>query len=516
MPGQSGAASFAIGPRVAWLVLVLAGTASGGPPWAGPIAGGPQTEALRTTEDTFPPGTWIGDRVIADPAQSSDGSFPSDAEIVVDDGSAQPLADPRELSQVAGDFSPRVRPLPTWFDRVSVGYDDGFVIASRGPDDLDSQLAPYLLRINGWGQLRRTFFESANENPDLDQFQLKRGRLVLSGHAFTPDFSYFLQIDARSTSGDDIRMLDYYVNYDLGHHFWDAKAGALTFEAGRFKVPFNLARWLTAREFQFADRSVASMFFDVNRSIGWKFSGNLPETTQPWHWSVSTFNGLVTGGAETGASEQLDDNPAYSARFWGYPIGQWGSSELSDFEWHEQIATRVGCGFATSSISRRGRTEFSELTVVDSGLPLGNILPHSVDQYTTYQYCMDGSLKYRGWSATLEYYFRYINQFEGGHSSIPGLFDQGFWLQFGRFIVPERVELIARWSRVQGDSGTLGLRNQSADEVAGAFAWYSRRQNAKLVCDLTHINGAPIESSALDMQPGDNGWFFRMQLQYAF
>ena len=52
----------------------------------------------------------------------------------------------------------------------------------------------------------------------------------------------------------------------------------------------------------------------------------------PVEWDVAIFNGLVTGGAETGSSGNLDDNFAYSARLMWYPTGEWGEGQMADFD----------------------------------------------------------------------------------------------------------------------------------------------------------------------------------------
>ena len=95
------------------------------------------------------------------------------------------------------------------------------------------------------------------------------------------------------------------------------------------------------------------------------------------------------------------------------------------------------------------------------------------------------------------------------------LFDHGYWLQLSKFVTP-KVQLISRWSRVVGNSGELAAAYQSSDEVAAGMNWYFRGQHAKFTFDLTHLNGAPIESSALGIDPGDRGWLFRSQVQFAF
>ena len=397
---------------------------------------------------------------------------------------------------------------------VRVGYDGGFVIASPRQLNLNACDAPFLMRFNGWGQLRHTNLASEGPNPDVNQFQLTRGRLIFSGHAFTPDFAYYIQLDGRSSSGDDMRLLDYALTYDIGHHLWDWEEDVLVFNTGKYKMPFSLARWLSSREFEFTDRSMASMFFDVNRSLAWGLGGNRTTWNIPWNWELAIFNGLVTGGAETGSSGQLDNNFAYSGRIFTYPIGEWCSGELADFAWHETLAMRTGMAFANSTIDSFGTTEFDSARVVDSGATLASILPGGVSQYTVNLYAVDTSLKWRGWSTTLEYYFRYVTEFEG--APVDSLFDHGFWFQLGKFVVPGKLELLTRWSRVAGNSGTLGMQNQSSDAIAGGVAWYIRDQHAKLTVDATHLDGAPISSSSLDISPGDRGWLFRGQVQFAF
>lgn len=402
----------------------------------------------------------------------------------------------------------------SWLHDVKVGYDGGFVIASQRSIDLGAKDYPFRLKMNGWGQLRHAAQEPGRNGPGRNEFQLARARLVFAGTAFQPNFQYFVQLDGRSSSGDSIRLLDYYLSYDVGRDKLGLDKGVFGFRTGRWKMPFAMARYLSGREFEFTDRSVSSMFFDVNRSVGWSIYGNSQRFTRPFNWELAIFNGLVTGGAETGSAGSLDKNFAFSGRVFWYPTGEWGKGELADFDWHDELATRVGAGFANSTIDRIGNTEFTRVRVVDSGATLSSILPPGTQSYNVGLYAVDFSSKYRGYSFSTEYYFRQIGDFQG--TAVPSLFDHGFWMQIGKFVVPGSVELLARWSRVVGESGTLGASIQSSDEVAGGFAWYFRDQSAKLVIDATHLDGAPINSAALGISPGDSGWLFRTQIQFAF
>ncbi len=168
---------------------------------------------------------------------------------------------------------PKLQPLPAWLESVSVGYDRGFVIASEKTQDLKASDLPFSLRINGWGQLRHVVLDSQGPTPDLNQFELTRGRMVFQGSAFTPDFGYYVQLDGRSSGGDNVRLLDYLLTFDIGRNLWGFDEGTLQFKTGQYKMPFTMARWLSGREFEFSDRSMASMYFDVNRSLAWGLAG---------------------------------------------------------------------------------------------------------------------------------------------------------------------------------------------------------------------------------------------------
>ena len=287
-----------------------------------------------------------------------------------------------------------------------------------------------------------------------------------------------------------MRLLDYDLTFDFGHHLWSLAPGTVGFRAGKYKMPFHLARSVSGREFEMADRSMASTFFDVNRSLACGLYGRIDCGSFPLNWETAVFNGLVTGGAETGSSGTLDNNFAYSARLLSFPTGDWGKATLADLSFHTSPATRIGAGFAFSTIERFGSTEFSCALVVDSGLELSSLLPDSVNAYSVALFALDASAKYRGISITTEYYLRNISVADD--STIPDLFDHGFWLQTGYFILPHKLELIGRWSRVVGNSGTLGDAQRSADEVAGGLAWYINGQHIKLTADLTHVNGGRL------------------------
>ena len=421
---------------------------------------------------------------------------------------AEQLAEIEQMLAAYG-ARPRQTGSPSRF-----GYDNGFVLTSPSGVRIGTNDVPFALRINSWVQLRHTLFDSHGPNPDQNDIEFERVRLTFGGHAYTQDLKYYIQLDGDGDQGELIDLLDYYFRYDLGHDQFGWKNGRLGIQAGKWKLPFNRTRAEAGWQLEFTDRSMASAFFDINRSQGASIFGSVEPFGKTVNFETAVFNGFQTEGALPGRSGELDRNLGCSTRIYSDLIGEWGTDGEPDLTSHDYLAMRVGSGFAYTRADAEGVREFRRQRVVDSGAILASILPAGVTAYDIFFYAADMNFKYQGLSFHSEYYFRALNNFAG--APVPGLFDHGFLLQTGYFIFPETLELAARWSRINGDSGTLGVTNQSADEVAAAIIWYIRGHNAKLTFDATYLNGAPLRDSALNILPGDAGWLFRTQLQLRF
>jgi len=393
-------------------------------------------------------------------------------------------------------------------ENTLVEYNGGFVFSSHlgGHHSDDS----HKLRIGTWGQLRHNYFDSDGPNLDQNDFDIERLRVVFDGHAFNPDFRYFFQLDADSDAGEVVDMLDYYLTYDFGHDLlcWDK--GRLALRFGKWKIGFNRAREESGTKMQFSDRSSASVLFDFDRSLGVGLLGELG----PFDWQAAIANGIDTGGYRPSRSTQLDRNLAVATRVNWLLAGDWGMDGHADLDWRCAPAIRLGAGFTFSRRDTEGVREFAFPRVVDSGTPINTVLPAGVTAYDQFMYAADLNVKYRGFSFVFEYYARQFAAFKG--AAVSDLRDHGYWAEAGYFVVPQRLQFIARHARIVGNSGTLGLVDQSSDEVAGGVVVYFRKHNLKLTFDATHLNGVPVSDSALNMRPGDAGWLYRTQFQWKF
>lgn len=390
---------------------------------------------------------------------------------------------------------------------TAIGYDGGFVIAGS-QNKLDMGDAKYRMRIGSWGQFRHNFFQSHGPTPDQNDFDIERIRLAFSGYAFNTDFEYFFQFDGDSDFSENVDMLDYYVTYDIGRDLFCKPEKQFRVRFGKWKMGFNRSREESGARMQFSDRAMASVLYDFDRSLGIGLLG----TRGPVEWQAAVSNGIDTGGFRPGRAGQLDNFVAIATRVNILLMGDWGKDGHADLEWRTKPAVRIGGGYTYGKRGIEGLREFDFPRVVDSGKQVDEILPVGLEVYNHYMYAADFNVKYRGLSVVGEYYWRRLQDF------IPDalLMDQGFWLETGYFIRPKVFQILGRWSRVNGNSGTMGGRDQSADEVAGGAVFYINGHNLKLTADVTRINGSPVSDSALSLRPGDDGWLYRTQLQWKF
>jgi hypothetical protein len=201
---------------------------------------------------------------------------------------------------------------------------------------------------------------------------------------------------------------------------------------------------------------------------------------------------------------------------------------------------------------------------------------HAVDKFDAYEYTAFASAKYRGFSVTNEWWVRDLNGFKAAPNgddlifytytdprpkvgTVTALFpdkaliDYGTELQAGYFLIPKRLELVARWSWISGDSGdVLGNGQTSSFRVAngvvggttksslervqvnqGAFTnfheadeytvgvnYFFKRHLLKWQTDFSVYRGgnpvSPAGATLGTFMPGLDGYAVRTQLQLAF
>lgn len=387
-----------------------------------------------------------------------------------------------------------------------VGYDNGIFVRLQDGDD------SFELKTNLRTQFRVVSF-SRNDDSWTDSagivrpvenrqvFDIERARLVLSGHAFTPQFKYFWQMDGDTDSRHVVALLDGWVAW----HFSDA----FEVQVGKRKVPGSRNWMLGAFDTRLADRPFSNEFFRPSRTTGIWLVGDPTGST---HYELMLGQGYNTEGLTP--SETGDDFAAGGTAWWNV-IGNYGPARPTDFEFHDDLAVRVGSSWVSSIEGTPGRqleeADFLRLTDGTRLTDPGALAPGAtVQSFDVTLLAIDAAFKYRGWSANGEYFWRSVTDLKA-NLPVPDVgLQQGFYVEGGCFVLPQQLELNSQVAFVTGKQG-------STTSFAAGFSYYPRKsQFLKLTVDATCIDGSPVNSTGSDILVGDDGVLIRTQFQAQF
>ena len=161
--------------------------------------------------------------------------------------------------------------------QAAAGYRKGFFI--REGEDFELVIQG---RIQGLFQLDH-FGES--DPATRENFQIRRARFSLQGHAFTPHLGYKLQV-AFERGG--VSLKDFITDY----HFAPLP---IIFRLGQWKRPFSRQQIASTSRLEFVDRAITDAAFDNGRDIGIGLHNDY-EASPPVEWFVGIFNGANTEG----------------------------------------------------------------------------------------------------------------------------------------------------------------------------------------------------------------------------
>lgn len=391
-----------------------------------------------------------------------------------------------------------------------VGYDNGFRIY---PQDLNA--SPYSLKINnqtafrytGYARSEDTWTDSAgNVNPLFNSslLMIPRGRLILSGNAFSPDCSYLLNIDYNTVSNNPIGFRAYGLSYRFGR--------ALEVHLGQNKVP-GCREWL-ASSFdaqEGPDRSMAATFFRPSLSQGTWITGTLFEGV---HYHAMVSNGFNTINVRP---DLLDGRVCLAESIWWEPWGEFGRG-YSDIQHHDQLVMRVGASLTNTKDEGSQVSDYPEnsaLRLSDGTLitQVGAFSPGvTLQSFQLSLVAFDLAFKKNGYSLATEIYLQELGALKGdGPIPIGSTQAFGGMLQGGWFVNPQCFELYARTSFVTGAYG-------SGTELGTGFNWFilPGQSNVRFTFDAAWLESSPAEQNRTGFVAGQTGLLIRTQIATSF
>ncbi|MFQ5787632.1 MAG: porin [Thermodesulfobacteriota bacterium] len=376
-----------------------------------------------------------------------------------------------------------------WYNKFEAGYKKGLFFKTNDGN--------FLMKM----RLRTQFQFSVNDTDDEDtatDFRIRRFRVKWNGHAFRPWFLYTIQLDADS---GEVRLRDAYfgVAYNTG----------IVPRVGQFKVPFNRERLTSSSSLQLVERSIVSGEFSIGRDIGSGLYGILGNMIT---YGGGIFNGDGRNARSTNSNllyaGRIQFNPCCGKlKYNGEEFPSGGSYELvSNFGGREPIVaiggafyTFPGLNIARKTPDDRGIGE----RFVELGIESGNVTGVTADI----------SFKNYLFNLVAEYDGRWIDPKMTESGSLDTLYDQGFRVQGGIFILPKTLELAARFAYVDYDTGsgiTGDVRDSKWQITPGINYYISKDHRWKIQLDYNFIKNTFTESEDIDEN------IFRAQLQAYF
>ncbi|WP_234824274.1 porin [Bremerella cremea] len=415
------------------------------------------------------------------------------------------------VADVPSPFTCADSPAPESFYRLNyyADYDHGFVIRP-----FDAEKFPFEMKFNGWGQFRYHAFSrgvtSWTDNAGItrpvrnrDAFDIERARLMFSGHFIAPQLGYLVLLDGDTDGAHAVDFFYYYLSWKFSDSF--------ELQLGKRKVPGTRQWLMSSRRTRLDDRPMSLDFFRPNLTVGLFGVGKWGETG---HYEAMVGNGYFSSNAPNSSS---DNELTFAFNNYVDPWGKFGE-QIADYEYSEQPLVRLGHSMVYSP--QQGIVDGVPLDEADfirlsDGTRLtetGALAPGvTVNSFNVYLYGMDAAWKYRGWSVDAEVFLRWIQQIEA-NGPLPRhqLFQHGFYVEGGKFLIPGVLDINARYSQVAGDYGT-------GREYGAGMNWYPlKTSRVKISLDAVKLENSPLQNTSSDIMVGDTGTLIRSQFQAEF
>ena len=394
-------------------------------------------------------------------------------------------------------------------------YRDGIIIWQTP----DTAKVPFLMRFNVNSQIRflntlssdETFTDHlgvVREVQKRNDITVNRTMFIMGGYIFDKRLRY------SSTVWTSAGAASIVVAGNIGWQF----NKALTITGGYNGVPGSRSLVNTFPFFTSTDRSMADNFFRPGFTQGVWANG---EPVKGLNYMVFVGNGLNTINI---SANKIDTHLLLSGSVWWEPLGDYGEPGKSrnmydDYFASKKTRIRLGASFTRSREDRFSNLDVSSpentsLYNSDGVLTFatGAFAPGVTLNEATYRMsAIDGGIKRNGLAINGQYFFRWLNDFKAdGPLPLTSTFDHGFELSASYFVVPRKLVVYARGSKVFGQ-----FRNP--DEYAAGLKWhFLPTERLWLNAELMRVNGSPYTGAFTPYNAGINGWAPMLQTVLAF
>ena len=365
---------------------------------------------------------------------------------------------------------------------LTAGYDKHFFIGSADGN--------FLLQLYMKLQTRFVYNHrdaAPGEDGERWGFEQRRTELYWNGHVISPDLTYKVKI-AANRSGGSVRLDDAIIGYRL-NDVWKV-------DVGQFKVPFLREFLMSSGRQQAVERSYINHVFNANRSQGIQ----LKYGADRWTAMAMVHDGT---GAKNSAFASDRTDLALAARGELLLAGEW--SQFKDFaSWSDE-------GF---------------------GLLLGAAVDYEVgetgfgtDTADFLKYTVDLGAEFGGWNLFAAFVGQHVQ--DNGSTGFAEVDQIGFLVQGGIFVIPDKLDVFARYEHLDLDgvlynaavSSMTPVADDKINLVTVGMNYYFKKHTIKLTTDLIWVLDPLPDSdtgAGLLRSSEDDQIVFRTQIQLMF
>lgn len=344
------------------------------------------------------------------------------------------------------------------------------------------------LTLGGWAQLiyRYDDFDSSTTD-DKSDFDIRRFKLSLQGNLYSKRFGYKFQGDLASGFVTE----DVFVNYRFGAPFMA--------QVGQFRPPQARQELTSSTRQLFIERSLANDTFNLGRDQGVQASGGFAGKLVEYRLGLFNGNGPNKSNPDNRhmLAGRLDLNP-----FGAYPLDEAGWSG-------DTLRVNVGGSFAWNKVGRNdvGSGFDRDNDVMDVALALDDFTAGTFeatygDDLTWLLWTANLNAAWNGASFAAEYYRLNANPDMGDDWD-----SDGYYVQMGYQIIPQRLELGVRYSAIKSDDENASAEFDKSETQLG-MNYYFAKHNLQLQADYTWVDD--------DLRNEADDQVARLQLQFVF
>lgn len=348
-----------------------------------------------------------------------------------------------------------------WYNDIEITTKKGTGLTFKTSD------GNYKLRMRLRGQFLALYSDPDGRDENL-QFRIRRLRWTWDGNVFTKWLKYKVQVDMN----DDFELKDMIFDFAYNKYFVP--------RVGQYKVPFNREFQNSSSALQLVGRSVLNDAFEFDRDIGFGLHG-----TDGKFWKYEL---MISGGEGPNRRDREDTGVLWSGRIQIDPLGGEVTKVQPNFA--KKPSLLIGAAMAGIDIEDIGNEarEFGPIQdrFGDLGIAEGQVTAFTADvAFKTSRFNIEG-----------EYNGRWIGDEDPALSD--GVYDQGFRVQGGVFLIPKKLEIAGRWAYVDFDDDAPDGADSIWAITPGINYYLSEDHRWKFQVDYSFIREEALDGSEED------------------